>query len=75
MQICVDQLAPRQRDVLRADLANDGHAATGDLARKMNISHNAVYQARRQGRLALRSALKRCGHELPPAVDGDGGNA
>jgi DNA-directed RNA polymerase specialized sigma24 family protein len=75
MQICVDQLAPRQRDVLRADLANDGQASTGDLASQMNISRNAVYQARRDGRLALRSALQRRGHELPPAADGHGGDA
>lgn len=70
MQVCLDQLAPRQRDVLRADLENDGQAATGELASQMNISRNAVYQARREGRLALWSALKRRGHELPPAVDG-----
>lgn len=75
MRGCLEHLAPRQRDVLLADLANDGHASTQDLASQMNISRNAVYQARREGRLALRSALKRCGHELPPAVDGDGGNA
>lgn len=72
--VCLDQLSPRQRDVLRADLANDGQAATSELASQMNISRNAVYQARREGRLALRSALKRRGHELPPTVDGDGGD-
>ena len=43
---------------------------TSELASQMNISRNAVYQARREGRLALWSALKRRGHELPPAVDG-----
>ncbi len=75
MWVCLDQLAPRQRDVLRADLANDGQASTGDLASQMNISRNAVYQARRDGRLALRSALQRRGHELPPAADGHGGDA
>lgn len=75
MRACLDLLAPRQRDVLLADLANDGHASTDELASQMNISRNAVYQARRDGRLALRSALKRRGHELPPAVGGGGGVA
>lgn len=75
MQVCLEQLAPRQRDVLLADLASDGQASTGDLASQMNISRNAVYQARRDGRLALRSALKRRGYELPPAVAGDGVDA
>lgn len=75
MRACLELLAPRQRAVLHADLANGGQASTDDLASQMNISRNAVYQARRDGRLALRSELKRRGHELPPAADGDGGRA
>lgn len=75
MRACLELLAPRQRAVLHADLANGGQAPTDDLASQMNISRNAVYQARRDGRLALRSELERRGHDLPPADDVDGGRA
>lgn len=66
-------LGPRQRAVLRADLASGGQASTDDLARQMQISRNAVHQARRGARQALRSVMERHGHEVPAPNDGDGG--
>lgn len=59
---CIENLPPRQRDVLYADLEAGDTVPAAALATRLGTSANSVYVSRQRGRRALEAAMRRCGH-------------
>ena len=59
---CIDDLAPQQRAVLRADFAAGGIAPAAQLAAELQTTRNSIYVSRNNGLKALRAAMQDLGH-------------
>jgi len=58
----IDRLPPKERRVIRADLAHpDGKAPAGELAEAWETNENAIHQARSRAKKKLREELERRG--------------